>query len=212
MRMLSWALAALIALTAATPPDQNRQQTFVVQVSDRPGHASAIGAGVVVAKDATTLTLATAAHIVAQKGELRILDESRTAYYDVLAIQVLPDYDLALVRVRAHAEFTVAPATPAMPVAGEPVYVWGHGDSSFWSEAIGTVRDVSAQIPGTSGGTRITIDCAACAHGDSGSGVFDAHGNLLGILTRAWHKKDGGPVLFIEVEPAALVSDAIARH
>jgi hypothetical protein len=208
MRIVLWALAAVVVLTAAASPDQNRQQTFVVQVCDRPGHAAAIGAGVVVAKDAGTLTLATAAHILAQKGELRILDESRTAFYDVLGTQVLADYDLALVRVRAHDEFFVAPATLALPVAGEQVWIWGHADQSFWSLAVGTVRDANARIPGTSGGSRITIECAACDRGDSGSGVFDAQGRLLGILTRAWHKKGGGPVLFIEVEPA----DVVARE
>jgi S1-C subfamily serine protease len=206
MRIVLWSLAAVFALTAAAPPDQNRQQTFVVEVCDRPGHAAAIGAGVVVAKDAATLTLATAAHVVTQKGTLLILDDSRTAFYEVLATQVLPDYDLALVRVRAHDQFFVTPATLAQPVAGEQVRIWGHADQSFWSLALGTVRETNAQIPGTSGGSRITIECAACDHGDSGSGVFDAQGRLIGIVTRAWRKKSGGPVLFIEVEPAAIVA------
>ncbi|HKU68053.1 MAG TPA: serine protease [Candidatus Baltobacteraceae bacterium] len=212
MRILPWAVAVFIVLIAAAPADQSRRQTFVVQVCDGAGHASAIGAGVVVARDADTLTLATAAHVIEQHGTPRILDQSRTSYYEVLGVQTVPDYDLALVRVRAHADFDVAPPAPALPENGEPVWIWGHTGTGFWRLATGTVRDAVAQIPGTSGGSRITIECETCSHGDSGSGVFDAQGRLLGILTRAWSMKGGGPVLFIEVEPTALVSDAIARR
>lgn len=218
------ALAALVVLAAAAPSaraDENalaqtQRQTFVVEVCTSAHHAAAIGAGVVVARDGDVLTLATAAHVVSQKGTLRILDASRQAYYHVLDVRMLGDYDLALVRVRAQKRFSVAPVAYAQPIAGEPVWIWGHTGNGFWELASGSVRETDVQIPGVFGSPRITIACAACAHGDSGSGVFDAQGRLLGILTRAWSNKNGGPVLFIEVEPAMLISQEVqsdlARH
>jgi S1-C subfamily serine protease len=140
---------------------------------------------------------------------LRILDASRSAFYDVLNVQVIADYDLALIRVRAHADFPIAPAAIAPAVNGERVFVWGHTSEGLWQLATGSVQQTNAQIPGAFDGPRITIACAQCSHGDSGSGVFDEQGRLLGILTRAWSKKGGGPVLFIEVEPAELISQQV---
>lgn len=218
MRILCWAALAVLLFFAMPAPQarggesalaQNRRQTFVVEVCASESHASAIGSAVVVGRDGDVLTLATAAHVVSQKGTLRILDASRHAYYAVVHVHLLSDYDLALIRVRAQNSFPAAPASFAQPVAGEAVWIWGHTGSGFWELARGHVRETDAKIPGVFGSPRITIDCAACSYGDSGSGVFDAQGNLLGILTRAWSKANGGPVLFIEVEPAALISQEI---
>lgn len=217
MRLRSWAtLAALLLFLTAAPAAradegalaQARAQTFVVEVCTD-SHQAEIGSGVAIARDAGTLTIATAAHIVAQQGALRILDVTRRAYYDVLDERVLGDYDLALIRVRAQDTSPIAPAPFAQPVTGEPVWVWGHTGEGFWEIATGSIRDTAARVPGADGTPRIAIDCPACAHGDSGSGVFDAQGRLVGILTRAWSAKSGGPVLFIEVEPATLISQAL---
>lgn len=213
------ALAVFVLLAAAAPTAraddtalaQSRAQTFVVQVAfdDERG---AIGAGVLVARDGDVLTIATAAHVVTQKGTLQILDVTRRIYYRVLDVQTLPDYDLAFIQVIASDQFAVVPAQIASPVTGEPVAVWGNTGDGFWVLAGGSVLQTSARIPGVFGSPRITISCQTCTFGDSGSGVFDAQGRLLGILTRAWRKKNG-PVLFIEVEPASLIrQELLARR
>lgn len=222
MRMRSWAAVAVpVVLAAAVAPTaradesalaQAKQQTFVVQVCTDEHHAAAIGSGVVVRRDGDTLTLVTAAHVVLQKGTLRILDTSRQSLYDVIDEQLLSDYDLALIRVRAQRAFPVVPVSFAQAAPGEPVFIWGHTGEGFWELASGSVRETNARIPGVSGSPRMTIECASCSHGDSGSGVFDAQGHLLGILTRAWSKSSGGPVLFIEVEPAALITQEVLAN
>lgn len=183
---------------------KNRLQTFVVEVCTSDRHAAAIGGAVVVARTGDVLTLATAEHIVAQKGTLRVLDSSRQGFYEILGIRSIDAYDVALLRVRAQA-FPAEPVEPAAAVAGEAVHVWGHTGDAFWQLATGSVRDPAAQPSGIAGAPRITIACSSCSYGDSGSGVFDDRGRLLGILTRAWSAKSGGPVLFIEVEPASLI-------
>lgn len=220
MRTRFWtALAVFVVLAAVAPAaragetalNQSQAQTFVVQVAfdDERG---AIGAGVLVARDGDVLTIATAAHVIAQKGTLQILDVTRRIYYHVLDVQALPDYDLAFIQVRASDQFAVVPAQIASPVAGEPVAIWGNTGDGFWVPAAGNVLRTSAQIPGEFGTPRITITCQSCTFGDSGSGVFNAQGRLLGILTRAWRKKNG-PVLYIEVEPASLIAqELLARR
>jgi S1-C subfamily serine protease len=202
------AFFALCATCAASEPElAAREQTFVVQ-STLTGTTGRIGAGVVVASDGGVLTVVTAAHGVNGIGALRILDTSRQSYYDVIDMHALADYDLAFIRVRAQSSFSVQPPAIATPVPGQPVWVWGHTGNGFWEVATGTVLDTQAHLPGEAGSPRITITCKACAPGDSGSGVFDAQGRLLGILTKGWVARDG-TVAFIEVEPAALILEGL---
>jgi serine protease Do len=202
--MVLYFLAASAARGSVDSLSATRRQTFTVQ--SRVGNHGRIGSGVVVASDGGVLTIATAAHLIAPNGILRILDVTRRAYYRVLDVRVLPDYDLAFIRVEAQPQFPVTPVAFAPAVAGERVWLWGNPKAGFWTLATGAVKQTHAELPGVFGSPRVTIACPACAPGDSGAGVFDARGRLLGILTHAWRNADGGPVLFIEIEPAALVS------
>lgn len=180
-----------------------RTQTFVVQ-SMLDARRAEIGSGVVVGRDGDVLTLATAAHLVESSGALRILDTSRRAFYEVIGVRTVPGYDLALIRVRAQRDFPVQPVAIAPAIPGEPVWVWGNPRDSFWTLSTGTVLDDKASIPAKLS-PRVTIDCAACSYGDSGSGVFSSDGKLIGILSAGW-RDASGRVLFVEVEPAALIS------
>jgi S1-C subfamily serine protease len=183
-------------------------QTFVVESIIGDGRA-AIGSGVVVAREGDVLTLVTAAHVLHNGSPLRILDTSRRSYYDVVGIRVLPEHDLALVRVEAQLQSPPEQATFAKPTAGEPVWVWGNPGDSFWSISTGRVVNTAAHLPRKDGAARFTIACDACSFGDSGSGVFNSQGQLLGVLTAGW-KEPGGPVLFQEVQSVSAFEDAIA--
>jgi len=207
------ALAMLLAFApvAARADDKalsaTKRQTFVVQSCPQSGKAT-IGSGVVVARSRDTLTIATAAHAIVPAQTLRILDITRQAYYEILGTRVLHEYDIALIRVRAQMHFHISPVIIAEAESNEPVWVWGHPPDAFWVVATGSVIDTHAQIPGREGIPRITIACATCTHGDSGSGVFDARGRLLGILTHGWTDATGSP-LFLEVEPATLLQQEL---
>ena len=204
---LCWVLCTAVSRADDTSQALARRQTFVVQTLVD-GQKADIGSGVVVARSGEILTIATAAHLVGRQDALRILDASRQQYYDVVGVSMLLDYDLALIRVRSQPAFPVEPAVPAAAQAGERVFLWGQPEESFWSLAGGVVQRTDAQIPGVYGSARIAIVCRVCTHGDSGSGVFDANGRFLGILTRAW-SKPGGPIAFLEVEPAALITQEV---
>ena len=213
MRIASIALGCVFTFSAlaARADDRaalsaERSQTFVVQ-SLIDGRQAFIGGGVLVARSGDVMTIATAAHVVNGPPErLRILDTTRRAYYEVLHVRLLLEYDLAFIRVRAQPGYAAAPPAIAVPQPGEPVMLWGHPAQSFWRLASGSVVQPAAQLPGEDGSPRITIVCPNCEHGDSGSGVFDGDGRLIGILTQAWRQARDGPVRFIEVEPASLIS------
>lgn len=200
MQIFAMVLAAVLASVASN----SERQTFVVQDVSDVGQQAAIGSGVVVAKDGDVLTIATAAHIVMPGRHLEVLDETRRALYDVIDSKMLPDYDLLLIHVRAQPQFHVEPPAIAAPEAGESVYVWGNPGNSFWEMTTGTVQRAAAVLPGEHGDPRITITCDACDHGNSGSGVFNRRGELIGILTAGW-KDRAGKVAFLEVQPAALI-------
>jgi S1-C subfamily serine protease len=203
-------LGLLFFALGATAPMSARDQTFVVQCMQPNGKAS-VGAGVLIARDRESLTIVTAAHAITTADALRILDTTRRSYYDVLDLRTLPDYDLAIIRVRAQAGFTADAPRMASPATGEAVWLWGHPGDGFWLAASGSVLDASAQLRGEVGNPRITIACAECAHGDSGSGVFDAQGRLLGILTKGWIAPDGS-VRFLEVEPVSVLNQTLVSQ
>ncbi|MBV8531667.1 MAG: hypothetical protein JO104_10145, partial [Candidatus Eremiobacteraeota bacterium] len=117
MRLASIALGFILTVSAlAARADDGaalsaeRSQTFVVQ-SLIDGHRAFIGSGVLVARSADgVMTLVTAAHVVnGPPQSLRILDTTRRAYYDVLHVRVLLEYDLAFIRVRAQPSYSVPP-------------------------------------------------------------------------------------------------------
>jgi S1-C subfamily serine protease len=199
--------ASAIAVRGDDSQPSTRARTFVVQAMLEGGKA-AIGSGVVVARSGDVLTLATAAHIVWAGSPLRILDTTRRAFYDVLDVRLLPAYDLALVRVKAQKDSPPDAALFSRAVAGEPVWMWGNPDRSFWRLATGTVQAVNARLPDEAGAPRITISCDRCTMGDSGAGVFDSSGRLVGILTTMWGKPDG-PAQFFEVQPIAIVQQQL---
>jgi hypothetical protein len=204
--MLHFALA--FAVMVADVQATTERQTFLVESVLDDASGANIGSAVVVASNDNVLTLVTAAHVLLPKSTTRILDRSRAAFYTVLETRVLPDYDLAFLRVRAQRNFPVTPPRFGVASAGEAVYLWGNPGDSYWAMADGAVDRTAASLPGERGDPRITILCAKCDHGDSGSGVFDAQGALLGILTAGWKDRLGN-VAFLEVQPASLIFDEV---
>ena len=67
----------------------------------------------------------------------------------------------------------------------------GHPASGYWRYADATVLDPSPNLPDGSGVDGFTIACEVCEHGDSGSGIFDSSGALLGVLTAASRDSSG---------------------
>ncbi|HEV3153265.1 MAG TPA: serine protease [Candidatus Baltobacteraceae bacterium] len=200
-------LSAAAARSAESVQDHSRRQTFVIQCM-LAEHRAEIGSGVVVARAGDVLTLATAAHLVRRGLPLQILDESRQDYYHVLGVSVVPGYDLALVQVRAQDAFPVEPVEFGTAAAGEPVWLWGNPGNQFWQFTTGSVLASDAQLPGAGIARHITIDCAACTYGDSGSGVFSQDGKLVGILSSGWQDK-AGHLLFVQVEPVTPLEGAL---
>lgn len=93
--------------------------------------------------------------------------------------------DVALVRLKGEGPFYPAPIAKELPRPNSPTYVLSHPSSEFYVLTHGIVsRHVTlAQRRGKSQWLEVTAPFGA---GSSGSGVFDEHGQLIGLVSRIY--------------------------
>jgi S1-C subfamily serine protease len=176
-------LLALLVLGAAPAAAHvaldDRDLTVVITTGV--GDATAIGAGVVIRRN-DGLAILTAAHVLAEgaQPQVRTADGLRLL---VRSIERIPGHDLALI----YASAPLAPlrvAVAGRPAIGEPLVLWGHPLGKPFTLAHAMVLDLAVRF-GDGSPDRLTIACPTCDTGDSGAGVFDEGGSLVGILTAA---------------------------
>jgi Trypsin-like peptidase domain len=177
--------AALAAGDDASIADHTRRSTAVVTARVTP-ESEAVGAGVILAVSPNVIVL-TAGHLAARKNlalwtfageQLRIVAEYRVA-----------DRDLALIVASGACKGCEAAETADAILAGAPVHVWGNPLGRRYVKSSGTIADLHPVIPGFATNGRFALACDGCDVGDSGGGVFDQRGRLLGVVTEGW---DGG--------------------
>jgi S1-C subfamily serine protease len=168
---------------------------ITARVSDR---SEAVGAGVIIAVSPNVIVL-TARHLAARKnlalrtygGELlRIVAEYEVA-----------DRDLALIIASGPCIACEAAETADAITVGEPIHVWGNPQGNRYVLSAGTVVDLHPSLPGFATNGRFALACESCDAGDSGGGVFDDRGRLLGIVTEGWDGLNAGEKRVI-AEPA----------
>ena len=169
----------LVAPAAADVTLDGRELTVLITTSSTEG--TMIGAGVVFGRSAD-LTVLTAAHVL-KESSMPVLRTRDGRQIEVRSIEKVPGHDLALIHITPP-EAPFRSAVPGRPVAGESLTVWGHPRGRAFTRSRGMVLDIDPQlaiVPDRG----FTIACPSCDIGDSGAGVFDERGNLLGILVSA---------------------------
>ena len=146
------------------------------------GMVPAYGCGVIVADKRDTVTILTAAHnLQIKRADFMTVTGERLG---VRKTGVINGHDLALVVAdRPGGSYDVARFADA-PV-GTRVHIWGPIEDRPFTMQDGVVRAMDQRVTGTPDGA-FAIDCKACGHGDSGTGVFDESNRLLGIVTSAY--------------------------
>lgn len=184
-------IATIIALVAASAPIAARAassnaQTTVMIVTTEGGHTYE-GAGVIVAAKANVLTVWTARHVMQGKiARVVFIDGSEILGRNVTMTTPIPNEDFAIATIAAPNGFAQKQAVAAvrstddLPDIGGNVTVIGHPHGEGWTSYDARVAfrttDQGA-IPG------VVLSCTMCAVGDSGGGIFDDNGLLIGILT-----------------------------
>jgi S1-C subfamily serine protease len=182
---------------AQSPEAIEEDETVIIIATDRV--TERIGAGVVVSKSGSALVVATAAHNVATGG--LIVETQSGARLNVLKVEPIPGFDLALLTTSAYVG-PVFTATFGSPTLGAAVHVWGHRIERPYVESSGSILDLDPLLPEGPANGRFAIDCQSCGHGDSGGGVFDGDGRLIGILEGA-RRDSSGQLAFVQCEPIA---------
>ncbi len=161
----------------------------VVLISGVVGAKAAYGCGVIIGEDRSTVTILTAAHTLQiQRATFTTVAGERLRVERTAAID---GHDLALVTAsRPWRPHTVA-RFAGEPRVGLRVSVWGPIEDEPFTQQDGVVREMDPRVTDPPAGA-FAIDCASCGHGDSGTGVFNAREELVGIVVAGYsagHRK-----------------------
>jgi S1-C subfamily serine protease len=158
------------------------------------------GAGTIVAKDGDLVRVLTANH-VATHGALSV-EFDGGAVYPARIVSAFPSHDLAVIEADVDPVLaaTLHPAAVAQPRSHEPVHIWGSGVNGPALETA-SIEAVGAELPDGPANGRYALGCKACHEGDSGGGVFDAQGELVGIYV-GFFVMDAGPNVSVAELPS----------
>ena len=204
-------LAAVVAASAPATakasdlPTNRLNEGAVVVLGHVPG-IKASGAGTVIAENGTTIRVITANH-VATFGNLTINFEDGTAV-PAHVLVAYPQNDLAIIEATVDATHAAAirPAVVGVPRSNEPVHIWGSGNAGPALES-GAIAHVGDALPDGPANGRYPLNCDTCHRGDSGGGIFDAQGDLVGVYV-GYFETDASRLSVAELLPARALSIA----
>jgi S1-C subfamily serine protease len=171
-------MSSLAAPVGANATD--RTSDGAVVVTARVSGEIVYGAGTIVAENGTTIRVITANHVIAI-GTLDVRFDDGTTVPARILVQ-FPTRDLAILEAQVSRDRadSLHPATLADARSNEAVHIWGsgHNGQALESAAVGQVGD---DLPDGPADHRYALACDTCHRGDSGGGVFDASGALVGV-------------------------------
>lgn len=180
-------LFAAALLLAANTSDVMFDRETVVITGDDKINGPAIGAGVIIGNDRGIVRILTAGH-VADMADLQVhffrgeAETPERVAYDV-------NNDIGVVYVRVMYGYPIAPIAQQLPSAGANVTVVGHPQGNLYTHSTASVIGFYGVAPIVTP----VLSCESCDHGDSGGGVFDAQGDLVGVISsRATIHVSGG--------------------
>jgi S1-C subfamily serine protease len=185
--------------SVAEPTDAAaRARESMVIVSSHIGeNRDAIGAGVIVAVLPRRIRVVTARH-VADNGPVTIWIDGRPWAAEI--VRTFADRDLAVLEaddVRLDTRHVRAALVGEPASSGAELYVWGENERGLRIESARLVSRTYDPPVGFAAEPLVSIACDTCAPGDSGAGIFNAQGQLLGILTARYHTRDGRTVALV---------------
>lgn len=194
---------ALIAPARGTPVATVPAST--VLIAGMIGSQHAYGCAVIIAASEKTLSLLTAAHNLAI--ETPVYMTTRGEHVDVVARAPIAGHDLAVVTTtRPRGAFDIA-AFASEPAIGTRVHMWGPIANQPFTPHDGTVRAMDARVVDAPEHS-IAIDCDACDHGDSGTGVYDDDHGLIGVVTTGYFASGKKLFVLIEITSPARIAAA----
>lgn len=151
----------------------------------------AICSGFVIKSFGTTQFIATAKHCVqATKGDEEGPTEIRAKtihYFDgdvgiIKKIAMDDDYDIAILMAHSMRKHTAQAKFNTIESIAEPLFLFGMPSRFFWSYSSAIAMNGNVEVDRKDFGPLIQIECASCYSGNSGGGVFNSVGQVVGIM------------------------------
>jgi len=148
-----------------------------------------VASGVIYRKDADMFYLVTNDHVVEGATRVEIVYEINGLLFtipsrDVTVLGTDPTTDLAVIRFRSDVNFKVAPFADSYETkVGEFVFAIGNplGFNYYGTQTIGVVSGLARFVPNSEFEVPFIQHDAAISPGNSGGGLFNINGELVGI-------------------------------
>jgi S1-C subfamily serine protease len=196
--------AAVKAAPAA--PVAGRPRPVVARISAADGPSRIYGSGVLVEASGTTGIVLTNWHVVRshRHGISVSWPDGSTSPAKVLASDELWDLAALVVQKPAVEPVTITASAPRL---GDTLTIAGYGPAGKYLEQSGPVTDYLSPVKNT---TRQFVEIRASARqGDSGGPMFNADGELAGVL---FGQRDGRTVGPCSTRVSAFLATATARR
>jgi S1-C subfamily serine protease len=160
------------------------------------------GSGFVVSTDGYVVT---AAHVGVSKGNEITARAANGRVYSGAVVGILPTNDMALVKLRNFNGRAVAPAAPACVPQGSVIYTLGRPHGSGDTARIGTLQSMHFGRPvayGNFGYPDAIVLHMGTQRGESGGPVFNAQGQLIGMVVSTLSDESGNSINMAHAIPS----------
>lgn len=127
---------------------------------------------------------------------------------DTVEVVHLPPRDLAIVKTSVPQLVYPRVQITSVGDAGSAMFTFGAPNGHEWLMGAGAIR-ASALVPAPFAHDEFAMTCSTCDNGSSGGGIFNAQGELEGILVAGYPAPDG--VYTFIAEPVTYIFDILAN-
>jgi S1-C subfamily serine protease len=195
--------------------ENNTQGSQSVRDANR-GAAVTSGSGFVVDGAGYVMT---AAHVAKRRGNTVSARASNGRVYSGDVVAMLPENDMALVRLRGFAGKPVTPADNRCLSKGKMVYSLGRPHAQGDTARVGEFEKASfgqaVRYPGTNGQfgyPDAMVLRLSTQKGESGGPLFDERGNLVGMIVSTLYDGQGQPLNLAHAVPSRTLAGFLCAN
>jgi len=200
---------AIVGLSAGFPPCSAAAASFgpeadsAVEVTALTPTLRGTGAGTIVAVAGEHVRIVTAKH-VAVFGKLAV-QFANGAGAPASILSLVPGHDVAVIEAVVPLDVAGRLHAAALGVARphERVHIQGSGSGAQSSE-VASVTELGGKMPDGPARGRYELSCTLCHPGDSGAGVLDASGAIVGVYVGYFAYDTGARVGVAEIPEEAV--------